>query len=263
MNKIITIICVIAVCLQCGCSKQPIVAKAEVRVTIDSPNAHIEDGPIHEQARLMASDHLGKVLKHLELPRKWNMSENDALKRMRKDLVFNPKKDGILIIGIKSVDPDLAVQILNNMLDERLATPTAETSINYVPQTQVDFTNAPVRFEIVHNAEKIDDTKTIHVQDETTALFSSEQYMIPFGTIRIDAALVSFLVVKILLLVAYLWFVIVGFRTRIIWGLLNLLLPVAALFFTIFHFQKAKKPAIVYVSGLVLLVLTLIWSGKC
>jgi hypothetical protein len=60
-------------------------------------------------------------------------------------------------------------------------------------------------------------------------------------------------------LVSYIWFVVVGFKTHFGWGLVLLFFPVAAIVFAWRHFQTAKKPLVVFLTSLLLLVLTLIW----
>ena len=87
------------------------------------------------------------------------------------------------------------------------------------------------------------------------------QTTIQFGNTAVDKTLVLFASVKLLWFISYVWFVVVGFKTRICWGILNLLMPVAAIFFTFNHFQKAKKPAIVWVAGLTLLFMALVKTG--
>ena len=87
------------------------------------------------------------------------------------------------------------------------------------------------------------------------------QTSIQFGNTSVDKTLVLFVIVKILLFVSYVWFVIAGFKTKTHWGILNLLVPAAAIFFTINHLKKAKHPAIVWLTGVIVLILALIRAG--
>lgn len=85
-------------------------------------------------------------------------------------------------------------------------------------------------------------------------------HMVDFGKTSVDIALLAFLGVQILFGLAYLLFVIQGFRTHWGWGVANMILPFAALIFFFTHPKRSKAPVLVYVSGLALMGLTMIWT---
>jgi hypothetical protein len=54
--------------------------------------------------------------------------------------------------------------------------------------------------------------------------------------------------------VGWLWFIVVSFQEHVLWGLACLCVPVCPLIFLILHFDKAARPALWYVLGIVLSV---------
>ena len=58
--------------------------------------------------------------------------------------------------------------------------------------------------------------------------------------------------------ISWLWFVVSGFRTHWAWGLGLLVFPVASLAFLFCQPQRAKRPALVWVAGTVLLLIVMI-----
>ena len=77
----------------------------------------------------------------------------------------------------------------------------------------------------------------------------------------VDAVLLILLGAKALFGLAYLGFVIQGFRTHWGWGLANMLLPPSALVFFFVHTKKSKVPAIIYACGWAVVGLTMTWAN--
>lgn len=79
--------------------------------------------------------------------------------------------------------------------------------------------------------------------------------MITFGNTSIEISLIAvfaaILTVKLLSIVAVIWFVVQGFKVHWGWGVANLLIPGAFIPFCIFHPTEGKKP----------LILTGVWLG--
>ncbi len=57
------------------------------------------------------------------------------------------------------------------------------------------------------------------------------------------------------------WIIVLTFRTSILWGLASLLIPVVALIFSIMHWEDAKRPFLIYVAGIVLMIVGAVLSG--
>jgi len=53
------------------------------------------------------------------------------------------------------------------------------------------------------------------------------------------------------------WLLVVTFKKSILWGIGSLLLPVVGLVFVILNWDLTKKPFLVYLAGIVLLVIGL------
>jgi len=79
------------------------------------------------------------------------------------------------------------------------------------------------------------------------------------GKTSVDTALIAFVLTRLLLIAAYILFVILGFRTHWGWGLANLLLPVTALYFSLAHPRTAKIPAVFCIFGFTALLVTMLW----
>ncbi|MGA2221022.1 MAG: hypothetical protein ABSH21_04440 [Verrucomicrobiia bacterium] len=79
------------------------------------------------------------------------------------------------------------------------------------------------------------------------------------GKTPVDTALIAFVLTRLLLIAAYILFVILGFRTHWGWGLANLLLPVTALYFSLAHPRTAKIPAVFCIFGFTALLVTMLW----
>jgi hypothetical protein len=55
--------------------------------------------------------------------------------------------------------------------------------------------------------------------------------------------------------IGWIWLVVMGFRYSILWGILNLLIPIVAVVFGIVHFPAAKTPLIILLVGVILAAL--------
>ena len=53
------------------------------------------------------------------------------------------------------------------------------------------------------------------------------------------------------------WLLVVTFKKSILWGIGSLLLPIVGLVFVILNWDLTKKPFLVYLAGIVLLVIGL------
>jgi hypothetical protein len=65
----------------------------------------------------------------------------------------------------------------------------------------------------------------------------------------------------ILALIGGLWIVVIAFKESVIWGLGSLLIPLVALIFVAQHWAAAKKPFIVEVVGIGLIILAQALGG--
>jgi hypothetical protein len=85
--------------------------------------------------------------------------------------------------------------------------------------------------------------------------------MITFGNTSIEISLISVflavLAIKILPIIAWIWFVVKGFRVHWGWGVANLLIPGAIIPFCIFHPKESKGPLILI--GICLGVFLILW----
>jgi hypothetical protein len=85
--------------------------------------------------------------------------------------------------------------------------------------------------------------------------------MITFGNTSIDISLIAiflaFLTLKLLPIVAAIWFVVQGFRVHWGWGVANLLIPGAIIPFCIFHFKESKRPLMLI--GICLGISLILW----
>ncbi len=57
------------------------------------------------------------------------------------------------------------------------------------------------------------------------------------------------------MLVGGIWLLVVAFKTSVLWGVLSLLVPFAALVFVCKHWDVSKKPFLIQVGGIALAVL--------
>ncbi len=85
--------------------------------------------------------------------------------------------------------------------------------------------------------------------------------MITFGNTSVEISLFAlfalFLILKLLPIVAFIWFVVQGFRVHWGWGVANLLIPFAIIPFCIFHPKESKRPLIL--TGIGLGVFLILW----
>jgi len=74
--------------------------------------------------------------------------------------------------------------------------------------------------------------------------------MITFGNTSVEISLiavfVAVLMLKLLPIIAVIWFAVQGFRVHWGWGVANLLIPVAIIPFCILHPKESKKPLILF-----------------
>ena len=66
--------------------------------------------------------------------------------------------------------------------------------------------------------------------------------------------LVLLIVGYVAMLVGGIWLLVAAFKTSVLWGVLSLLVPFAALVFVIKHWDVSKKPFLIQVGGIVLAV---------
>ena len=76
----------------------------------------------------------------------------------------------------------------------------------------------------------------------------------PQGIVAITAALL----VRLIMISAYAWFVIVGFKTDWRWGIANLLFPPAALAYFYLYPERGRRPGILFLAGMVAFMLTMV-----
>ncbi|TWT33595.1 hypothetical protein KOR34_34270 [Posidoniimonas corsicana] len=65
----------------------------------------------------------------------------------------------------------------------------------------------------------------------------------------------------IVAIVGGIWVLVVAFQESIVWGLLSLFIPFAALVFVIMHWNKAAKPFLINVAGAVLMFVGALIAG--
>lgn len=51
------------------------------------------------------------------------------------------------------------------------------------------------------------------------------------------------------------WFLVAAFSESVLWGLATLFIPIVQLFFLIVHWHRAKKPFLVQITGLAMVIL--------
>ena len=68
------------------------------------------------------------------------------------------------------------------------------------------------------------------------------------------------LTIKLLFIIAGIWFIVQGFRVHWGWGVANLLIPGAIIPFCIFHPKEAKKPMILAIVCLVVFMLLWVYA---
>jgi hypothetical protein len=66
----------------------------------------------------------------------------------------------------------------------------------------------------------------------------------------------------IIALVGAIWFLIVAFSENVLWGLGCLCVPLVSLVFLVMHLEKAGKPFLIQVGGIVLYFLGSVVSGQ-
>lgn len=55
-------------------------------------------------------------------------------------------------------------------------------------------------------------------------------------------------------LVGAIWLLVVTFKKSILWGILSLLIPFVSLIFVIMNWELTKKPFLIYLGGIVLVI---------
>lgn len=58
----------------------------------------------------------------------------------------------------------------------------------------------------------------------------------------------------VLLFVSYVWFIVLGFRESVLWGVLNLLVPFAPLVFALLHFRASVGALLCFAAGIGVIV---------
>jgi hypothetical protein len=58
----------------------------------------------------------------------------------------------------------------------------------------------------------------------------------------------------ILLLVGGIWIVVLAFKKSVLWGIGSLIVPFVSLIFVIMNWQDSKKPFLIQIAGVVLVV---------
>ena len=62
---------------------------------------------------------------------------------------------------------------------------------------------------------------------------------------------------SIIFIIGGFWFLIAAFRESVLWGLACLFIPIVQLFFLIVHWPKAKKPFLLQLLAIVLIIVGL------
>ena len=63
-------------------------------------------------------------------------------------------------------------------------------------------------------------------------------------------------------LIAGIWFLVVAFKEHILWGLAVIFLPLAALIFLIMHWEEAKRPFLLNLLSIILIILGAVTFSK-
>lgn len=84
--------------------------------------------------------------------------------------------------------------------------------------------------------------------------------MIYFRKTRFSWEFIPLLVAIASWYIAYIWFVIAGFRTHWQWGLGILLFPLLALGFFYCHPERGKKPGYLWLSGIILFMFVMVFG---
>jgi hypothetical protein len=88
---------------------------------------------------------------------------------------------------------------------------------------------------------------------------SGHRLSLTFGNTSIDATLLGFFAVKIILFIAAISFIVQGFRVHWGWGLANIFLfPLAGIALFIRHRREGKVPMMIWAFGMALLIILLI-----
>ena len=82
--------------------------------------------------------------------------------------------------------------------------------------------------------------------------------LFPVGHPQGGVAVLAALLVRMVLITAYGWFVVAGFKTDWRWGLANLLFPPAALAYFYLHPERGHRPGILFLIGMLTFVLTMV-----
>ncbi len=65
----------------------------------------------------------------------------------------------------------------------------------------------------------------------------------------------------IVMVVGGIWFLVVAFQESILWGLGCLFLPIVSLVFLVMHWDKAGKPFLIQLAGVVPMILGMVLAG--
>lgn len=69
--------------------------------------------------------------------------------------------------------------------------------------------------------------------------------------------LIAALVLFAIAMFSYLWLIVEGFKQHVMWGLGIFFIPLVSIVFTIMHWQKARKPFLIYLVSSILIVVVL------
>lgn len=79
----------------------------------------------------------------------------------------------------------------------------------------------------------------------------------PVGHPQGGLAVAAALLVRLVLITAYGWFVVAGFKTDWKWGIGNLLFPPIALAYFYLHPERGRRPGILFLVGMLAFMLTM------
>ena len=65
---------------------------------------------------------------------------------------------------------------------------------------------------------------------------------------------------SIVFFVGWIWIIIEAFKTSILWGLGTLIVPIVGLIFVLMNWEDGKKPFLIYLAGIALMVVGVILS---
>ncbi|MBG7608025.1 MAG: hypothetical protein IZT59_08375 [Verrucomicrobia bacterium] len=95
------------------------------------------------------------ISERLKLPERWNLSEYEVLKELRKSVRVEPKRESIYHIAVSRLDPDEAYEIANSLQEvardrlTKMYSDSADRYLNYLRGEITDQSNKVVERKLV------------------------------------------------------------------------------------------------------------------